>query len=92
MAKADWTDRGEYMLHRHGIRPEWADEALSDPDAVVLDPDPGSKSGRSVRTIGWSFSAEKVITVITLEHEGTLYGVNGWEANRSDQRLYREET
>lgn len=79
------------MLARHGIHPEWADEALSDPDAVVLDPDPSSKSGQSVRTIGWSVTASRLITVITLVHEGTLYGVNGWESNSTDRRVYRED-
>ncbi len=79
------------MLARHGIHPDWADEALSDPDAVVLDPDPSSKSGQSVRTIGWSITAGRLITVITLVHEGTLYGVNGWETKSTDQRLYRRD-
>ncbi len=79
------------MLARHGIHPDWADEALSDPDAVVLDPDPASKSGQSVRTIGWSASAGALVTVITVTHEGTLYGVNGWESNSSDRRVYRED-
>jgi len=29
--------------------------------------------------------------VITLVDNGQLHGVNGWVANDSDQRLYREE-
>jgi hypothetical protein len=33
----------------------------------------------------------RIITVITLVDNGRLYGVNGWVANSSDQRLYREE-
>ncbi len=64
----------------------------ADPDAVVLDPDPASKSGQSIRTIGWSASAGALVTVITVAHEGILYGVNGWESNRSDRRVYREDT
>ncbi len=79
------------MLARHGIEPAWADEALADPDRVVLAPDPASKSGRGVRTIGWSHSANRIITVITLVDNDHLYGVNGWAANSNDQRLYREE-
>lgn len=43
-----------------------------------------------MRTIGWSHMAN-IITVITLVDTGRLYGVNGWVANSSDQRLYREE-
>ena len=88
---ADWSERGEYILARHGIHPTWADQALDDPDRVVITPDPASKSGRGVRTIGWSYTASRIITVITLVDNGRLYGVNGWVANSSDQRLYREE-
>jgi hypothetical protein len=33
----------------------------------------------------------RVVTVITLVDNDDLYGVNGWVANSSDQRLYREE-
>src|SRR6185436_15206050 len=29
--------------------------ALDDPDRLVIKPDPASKSGRAVRTIGWSY-------------------------------------
>jgi hypothetical protein len=42
------------MLARHGIHPAWANEALDDPDRLAITPDPASKSGRAVRTIGWS--------------------------------------
>lgn len=79
------------MLVRRGIEPTLANEALEDPDRVVITPDPASKSGRTVRTIGWSHTANRIFTVITLVDTGTLYGVNGWVANSSDQRLYREE-
>ena len=79
------------MLARHGIQPSWANEALHDPDRVVMTPDPASTSGRAVRTIGWSYTAIRIITVGTLVDNGRLHGVNGWVANSSDQRLYREE-
>jgi hypothetical protein len=49
MSKADWTHRSEYILYRHGILPSWADEALADDDAVEINPDPASTSGRSIR-------------------------------------------
>lgn len=78
------------MHRKHGIAPWVADEALDDPERVVLDPDSSSKSGRSVRVIGYSPLAADLITVIILEHEGTTYGVNGWYANPTDRRRYRE--
>ncbi|WP_433578734.1 transposase [Nocardia brasiliensis] len=83
----DWSKRGEYIA-KHGTTPEQAGEALSDPARLVIDPDPASKSGESVRIIGWSQSANRVLTVIVLEHEGTEYGVNCWPANDRDQSLY----
>ncbi|MHB8186451.1 MAG: hypothetical protein ACYDDU_10265 [Dermatophilaceae bacterium] len=88
---ADWSERGEYMLARHSIHPVWANEVLDDPDRVVITPDPASKSGLAVRTIGWSHTANRIITVITLADNHRLHGVNGWVANSSDQKLYREE-
>jgi len=44
-----------------------------------------------VRTIGWSHTANLIITVITLVDNDRLHGVNGWVANSSDQRRYREQ-
>jgi len=79
------------MYRRHGIAPDWADEALVDPERTVLEPDPSSKSGRGVRIIGYSASAGCLVTVIVIEHEDIVYGVNGWQANNTDLRRYREE-
>ncbi len=91
MAGVDWSYRGDYMRERHGIEVEWTDEALEDPDAVRIDPDPASRSGRSVRTIGYSTKAGGLVTVITVEEAGITYGVNGWKSNEIDIRRYREE-
>lgn len=65
-----------------------ASEALEDPNRVVIDPDYNSDSGRSVRIIGFSVTADDVITVIVLENNGTGYGVNGWTVDEKDRRLY----
>ena len=89
--EVDWSRRGEYMHHKHGITTDRASEALDDPDRVTLDPDPSSKSGESVRVIGYSPTAAELVTVITLDHEGTTHGVNGWLSNDLDRRRYREE-
>lgn len=86
----DWSDRGAYMQARHGISAAVAVDALADPDCVVIDPDYASVTGRSVRVIGYSMLASAVVTVIVLDHEGVMYGVNGWLANDRDQRIYRE--
>lgn len=79
------------MAERHGIEARSADEALDDPDALRIDPDPSSKSGRSVRTIGYSPSAGCLLTVITLDQDGITYGVNGWRSNDSDIKRYRKD-
>ncbi len=91
MTGVDWSYRADYIRERHGIEVEWTDEALEDPDAVRIDPDPASRSGRSVRTIGYSPKAGHLVTVITVEEAGITYGVNGWKSNEVDTRRYREE-
>ena len=86
----DWSDRGSYMRARHGISSAVADDALADPNRVVIDPDYASVTGRSVRVIGYSTLVGAVVTVIVLSDGGVDYGVNGWLANDKDRRIYRE--
>jgi uncharacterized DUF497 family protein len=78
------------MQHRHGVTVEQANAALADPEALVFDPDYASRSGRTVRTIGYSPAAGRLLTVITLSEGGVDYGVNGWPANDGDRRRYEE--
>jgi uncharacterized DUF497 family protein len=88
--EVDWSHRNDYIRERHGVEADWADEALSDPDALQIDPDPSSLSGRSVRTIGYSPTAADLLTVITLTEGDVTYGVNAWRSNDTDRRRYRE--
>ena len=90
VSRADWSKRDDYIAVKPGVLSQWADEALDDPEALVYDPLPASKSGRSIRTIGYSVSKGAVMTVITVEDEGVLYGVNAWLSNEKEQRRYRE--
>ena len=79
-------------VHRQAdITPEIANEALADPDALVQDPDPASKSGISIRTTGYSTAFGALITVITVEEDGTVWGVNAWPSNDSDSRKYERQ-
>jgi hypothetical protein len=80
--------RGAYTRQRHGSTLEVATDRLGDPNRVVIDPDYNSESGRSVRIIGFSGTADDGITVIVLENDGTEYGVNAWTANEKDRRFY----
>jgi hypothetical protein len=86
----DWSDRGAYMQARHGISAAVADDALADPNRVVIEPDYASVTGRSVRVIGYSTLAGAVVTVIVLSDGVVDYGVNGWLANDKDRRIYLE--
>lgn len=87
----DWSHRGGYVALKHGVRPQEANEALRDPERLVIAPDPASRSGRSVRVIGWSRTHGAVLTVIVVEDEGVEYGVNAWSSSPTDQRRYFEE-
>lgn len=89
--EADWSERGNYISAKHGVSPAEANDALSDPLRLVIEPDPASKSGRSVRVSGYSQAVEAVITVIVLEYEGRIHGVNAWRSNTTDLRHYRQE-
>jgi len=44
----DWRHRGDYIV-KHGLTPELANEAFADPNRLVIDPDPASVSGRTIR-------------------------------------------
>jgi hypothetical protein len=85
--RLDWSKRGDYLQRQHGITPRVADDALGDPNRIVIDPDYNSTSGESVRIIGFSTIADDIVTVIVLHHGGTEYGVNGWSANEKDRRI-----
>ncbi len=85
----DWRHRGDYIA-KHGLTPDIADQAFNDPNRLVIDPDPASVSGRTIRIIGWARSVQTLVTVIVLPDEGIIWGVNAWPSNSTDQRRYRE--
>lgn len=75
------------MARSHGVTQAEANEALGDPNRVTLNPDPSSLSSRSVRVIGQT-ELGRVLSIIVLEAEGTVWGVNGWDSNPTDCRRY----
>ena len=85
----DWTKRGEYLA-KHGVTVTQVSEALTDPDAVVFDPDYNSRTGEGVRTIGFSPSAASVMTVITYVMDGVTHGASAWKSNSRDRRYYHQ--
>jgi len=84
----DWSKRGEYIVVKHGVTPEQADEALADPNALVQNPDPASRLGVIVRTIGVSPSFGALVIVITVDEDGVAYCINAWRSNDTDIRKY----
>jgi uncharacterized DUF497 family protein len=88
--KVDWSHRCEHVEEK-GLTTEQANEALDDPERVVIDPDPRSRSGESIRIIGYSYTAQEVLAVVVVNHDGELYGGTAWKANEQELRLYREE-
>lgn len=96
--RIDWSKRADYIRARHAVDAEWANEAVRDQHAVWLVPDPASRSGHSVRVIGYSRRAGAVLTVVLIDAkadpaerpDGDWWGSNAWMANRSDQRIYGE--
>ena len=69
---------------------EWVVEAWQDENAALIDPDYNSRSGLSLRLIGWSASAGFLLTVIAVRWEGRLVAASAWKSNAKDQRLYYE--
>jgi hypothetical protein len=91
----DWQHGEGHMRTGHQITVQAADEALADPDALLLDPDPKNTSGESARVIGYSPTAAAVPVVILARREdrpGSWWGANGWRANSTDRRIYAEGT
>lgn len=54
--------------------------------------DPASRSGRSVRVIGYSETAGAILTVILVPREGPhdWWGANAWRSSDRDIRIYEK--
>jgi len=101
--EVDWEHRGEYIRTRSkrkgpdefDVEPEWATEAVMDPQAVIRR-DPASRSGQGLRVTGHSPSAGRVLVVILVPKDhpptGAWWGANSWSANDRDRRDYEETT
>jgi hypothetical protein len=80
------------MWTNHRVTVDEADEALADVDALWLDPDPKSKSGSSIRVIGYCPSRREILTVVLVRESRAdwLWGAKGWLANSTDRAKYRQ--
>ncbi len=67
MYRVGWSARQSlHMWDAHQVTPEAATEAVNDPLAIWEDPDSRSRSGQSVRVVGYSLTERAVLTVILL--------------------------
>jgi hypothetical protein len=87
----NWEHGEEHMFAKHHLTAAQANEALRDPDRVIITPDYASRSGLTSRVIGYSHTVGDLLTIIVIEDDGHEYGVNGWLANAKDRHIYREE-
>lgn len=86
-----WSREAErHMWESHRVTPTEAEEAIQDVDALWFEPDPASKSELTSRVIGYSRTRLQVLCVIVLSTEDGHEGVNGWPANSTYRRIYRE--
>lgn len=79
------------MFSKHGVTTSQADEALEDPNRIVIEPDYASISGESIRVIGYCPSLNTILTVILVTDpvDGLItYGASGWESNIKDRNIY----
>lgn len=98
----DWQHRGDYIRTRSqrrpgdfDVEPEWATEAAFDDNRKITAPDPASKSGETIRVLGYSQSADRILAIVLRpknypELDGTWWGVNAWAANSTAIRRYNE--
>jgi uncharacterized DUF497 family protein len=85
----DWTFGEAHLWIRHGLAVTEVQEAVDDPGAVLLDPDPKSRSGDSARVIGFCASRAEVLVVIVVRKEdGHWWGATAWVAGPRDREIY----
>jgi hypothetical protein len=108
--EVDWSDAIEHVRNRgdrtrrpadFDIEPEWATEALADPRRLVGSA--GSRSGLTVKVLGWSANAParepnqrgRLLKVIVAPKDhppaGRWWGATAMDANDADRRRYEEE-
>ncbi len=108
--EVDWSEAVEHVRNRSGrlgrsnefdVEPEWATEALADPRRLVGSA--GSRSGLTVKVLGWSPNASareggqrgRLLKVIVAPKDhppvGRWWGATAMDVNEADQRRYEEE-
>lgn len=75
------------------IEPTWTREVVADPDRLIDEPDPKSAHANSVRIVGYSPTAQAVLTVVALrDRAGVLHGASAWKTRGAPLRQYLEDS
>ena len=98
--RIEWDDEAAAHIRTRSARypgdtdidPDWTAEAVNDPQRLVDEPDPKSRHLNSVRTTGYSPTAQMVITVVALrDARGTQHGASAWKTRGAALRQYRNQ-
>jgi hypothetical protein len=98
----DWEHRADYIRERSqrhpgdlDLEPEWANEAVFDRNRGIEAPDRASKTGKSVRIVGYSTGSGVHLVVILVPKDfdqlGDWWGADAWKASDTDIRHYEKE-
>lgn len=86
-----WGEDRDEHLAPHKVTVAQAEEALADPSAVVITPDPATISGQGIRTIGFSASFGDLLCVLSyIDDDGVEQGTTAFKAKGKFRRYYRE--
>lgn len=96
----DWSEAAAHIRNRStrkdrpgeiDLEPDWATEAIFDPKRVVGDS--RSRSGQSIKVIGYSKSAGRLLIVLLVPKsyppDGDWWGASAWVANEQHEREYQ---
>ena len=96
--RIEWDDEAAAHIRTRSARypgdtdidPDWTAEVVNDPQRLVDEPDPKSRHLNSVRTTGYSPTAQMVITVVALrDAQGIQHGATAWKTRGVALRQYR---
>ena len=94
----DWSEAGDHHPRRRSqrkpgevdIEEEWADEAVADPRRVVGSA--GSRSGATVKVVGYSASAGFLVTAIVAPKASPSgwqwWGATAWKSSSQEAGKY----
>ncbi|MBB5234894.1 BrnT family toxin [Deinococcus budaensis] len=84
----DWDDANSEHVARHGVEPEEAEAAATDPDRVAA-PAYRAKNGERRQAVTGKTEAGRILTVVLTRRGGLFRVVTAREANVSERRAYR---